>query len=189
MNRFELESENGLFIRHCIFPRCQIEIICLPSEAYYEGGLDSIFDLFVFRSNNGNILFQFLITEFNEPGIDGPENVFFEDVHIYRNMLTKAWKWLLHGYLLADNKLPSEPRSIQPDGHDDKDSLFSIEVEDGNRYVYHRGVPLFRARLKPEQDALGILDDIEFLEDVNLEYMDIAALMSEMGDWLAKKLA
>lgn len=188
MNKFEIEGQGGLYIRHCIRPRCLIEVIRLPSEAYYEGGLGAIFDLFIYRTDKGNVLFQLLVIDFDEPGILDADDVSEVDTPSYRLMLKKAWHFLLYKYLLPGVQLPGEPRYVEPDDPDDEESLFSLEVEDDDTYVYHRGTPLFRAKLKPVQDAMGILEEIEMLDDAEVDQMEYTALMREMGDWLAKHL-
>lgn len=183
MNRFEFKFSKdleGLFITHSIYPECVIEIIKLQDKSLWDevAGLDDIFDFFIFNSHEGNQLFMFLVL--NSDDID-------DEASDYRLMLRKSWKWFLHGSLLKKIPLPNTFRFLEMDDQSDQDE-YSIEMEEDGKYVYHRTYPVFKAKLKPKQDALGIIDNLQFLEEVKVDPSVQARIMSELGDWLSKNL-
>lgn len=189
MQRFRLKYDNEkLFITHSIYPECVIEVIQLARQAFWDECADwgSIFDFFVLRQADGDCLFQLLIVEYNEVDTFDAGDVSDDEVPEYRALLRKAWKWFLFRYLLGPEDLPGMPRQFGFDAEPEDERAFSVQDEDGIRYVYHRMHPVFRARLKPEQDAGGILDDIEWLEEPDVD--DVPGLLSKMGDWISKYL-
>jgi len=183
MEKFRIkDTKQGITIEHTVFPKFEISVYLLESEAAWQGTLDDIFDLNIKRPP-GKMLFQFLITEFNENDVSDPNDVGEDELHLYRRALQKAWKWMLHRYLLGNEALPRAPEMFYFGQDDDQDD-FSTEIVDGIRYVTHLVKPVFRAKLKAEQDEMGIVEEVDFMEDVSPE--EIASLMSKLGDWLSQ---
>ena len=118
MEKFKIKQmDTGVSIIHNAYPECEIEVIILEVESLYEGGLNSVFDFFIYNNNKTNekFLYQFLVTDFYEDGHD-EDNI---EPSEYRKMLNKAWKWYLFGFLLPLENLTFTPRFI---GHEDEES-------------------------------------------------------------------
>lgn len=180
MIRFELEEDDGhLLIIHNIAPKCEVEVIILERQALWSevASFDSLFDLFVFKKNDVNILFMLLV--YNGEDVDEHE------VPAYRHMLKRAWRWYVHRYLLGSEQHPGKPRIINYEPYEDE--LFSFEEIEGKRWVYHRGYPVFRLPVPHDFKGGDLnMDELEFIDEV--DSTNLSTKMRELGDWLALNL-